>query len=152
MTGAAEDLAAARQQAATDLRASRQAARRLAELSAPVLGVEAEGIAEDLHGIHPAITVITAAFEDLAIYAHTGPAETADVLLALAGDGPNLTSLIAHLAAHLGDPATNPTLTTLPTDRQKTVRETTTQYALADTFNTPNHLITEAAAAIHGTA
>lgn len=117
-----------------------------------LLGDEADGIADDLEAIHPAIGRVVDALAELADHARRSPQGTADVLLALAGDGPNLTALLAALTEHLGDPATNPAITQLPTDRQKTVAERTRQYALDHTFNTPHVLVTEAAAAIHGTA
>ncbi|MCU1617406.1 MAG: hypothetical protein JWO98_4946 [Frankiales bacterium] len=112
------------------------------------LGGDVEGILGDLAGISPALDRVLDGLADLAREATT-PVATADALLALAGDGPNVVELIGRIITRLGDPYTNPAMAALPIGPSRTVQRATEQYAVYLTAWAPAHLPTEAAAAIH---
>ncbi|MGY0065208.1 hypothetical protein ACWY4P_53810 (plasmid) [Streptomyces sp. LZ34] len=118
------------------------------DTAVPPLDDELAGLFEDLQGFFgPEIDAALDAFLRIALGKHS--ADRSQTLLAvLAGDGPNLISLIVRMAARLGDSDQNPALRDLPADRQDTARHLTAQYAHYDHEFAPRGLITEAAGVI----
>ncbi|MFJ1993103.1 hypothetical protein [Streptomyces asiaticus] len=117
---------------------------------APVMDDELAGLIEDLgEGFGPEISQIVAGFKALAEKAHTTDS-TQTVLTVIGGNCPNLISLAAAVAAHLGSSATNPALGDLPVERREEVRDLTRQYAAYDEAFAPRDLLSDASAAIDG--
>lgn len=118
----------------------------------PPLDDELAGLFDDLQGFFgPEIDAALDAFLRIALGKHS--ADRSQTLLAvLAGDGPNLISLIVRMAARLGDSDQNPALRDLSADRQAEARTLTAQYAHYDREFAPRGLITEAAGVIDGGA
>ncbi|GHJ34321.1 hypothetical protein TPA0910_87540 [Streptomyces hygroscopicus subsp. sporocinereus] len=117
-----------------------------------VMDDELLGLIEDLgQGFGPEICQIVAGFKALALKAHTVDS-TQTAIAVIGGNCPNLVSLAAQVAAHLGNADTNPALRDLPADRQDQARNLTAQYAAYDEVFAPQQLLSEAAAAIDGMA
>ena len=119
---------------------------------AAVMDDELAGLIDDLgHGFGPEISQIVAGFKALALKAHTVDS-TQTAIAVIGGNCPNLVSLAAHVAAHLGNADMNPALRDLPADRQDQARTLTAQYAAYDEAFTPRALLSDASAAIDGMA
>lgn len=119
------------------------------DAAVPPLDDELAGLFEDLQGLGPEIDAALDAFLRIALGKHsTDRSQT--LLAALAGNGPNITTLIVHLVARLGDSDQNPALRDLPADRQETARHLTAQYAHYDREFAPRGLISETTAVIDG--
>ncbi|MFH8813026.1 hypothetical protein ACH4GZ_38505 [Streptomyces hygroscopicus] len=117
-----------------------------------VMDDELAGLIEDLgQGFGPEISQIVAGFKALALKAHTVDS-TQTAIAVIGGNCPNLVSLAAQVAAHLGNADTNPALRDLPSDRQDQARNLTAQYAAYDEAFAPQQLLSEASAAIDGMA
>ncbi|MEU1908389.1 hypothetical protein ACFV4E_22905 [Streptomyces hygroscopicus] len=117
-----------------------------------VMDDELAGLIEDLgQGFGPEISQIVAGFKALALKAHTVDSSQTAIAV-IGGNCPNLVSLAAQVAAHLGNADTNPALRDLPADRQDQARTLTAQYAAYDEAFAPQQLLSEAAAAIDGMA
>lgn len=150
--------------AAADVKLARQVAERAATIlredaittapTGPAAEMDEEllGLIEDLeYGFGPEISQIVAGFKALALKPHTADS-TQTALAVLGGNCPNIASILAHVAAHLGNPATNPSLRDLPADRRNKAQELTGQYAAYDDAFAPHQLLSEAAAVIDGMA
>ncbi|MFJ2202384.1 hypothetical protein [Streptomyces violaceusniger] len=117
---------------------------------AAVMDDELAGLIEDLgHGFGPEISAIVAGYKALALKAHTTDS-TQTALTVIGGNCPNLVSLAAAVAAHLGNPDTNAALRDLPAERADQVRDLTGQYAAYNEAFAPQQLLSEASAAIDG--
>lgn len=118
----------------------------------PVDGTELGDVLDDLAGIHPAIDLIRDGIRHLAHDRLTlDQTQTIVATLAGASDGTDLLTAIGYLVARLTNPDTNPTLRTLPFDRQKTTQHhgETLVHHLAD--DQLHQHASEASAAITGT-
>lgn len=115
--------------------------------TAPASLADIADIADDAHdltGIHPHLDTLLTTLTALATTTHT-PDQTASILTALAGPGPNVITLIGQLIAHHGA-----TITNLDEQRTADITTLTAQYALYTEKFLPSDYIGEAAAAIAG--
>lgn len=113
------------------------------------LGDAIESGLSELTGIDPLIDRLLDVLEEIG--AATGDQErTANLLLALGGGDTNVTTLISHTIARLGNPAENPAIADLTATRRHAVATFTARYALAALNTDRYRLPTEAAAQIHG--
>ena len=119
------------------------------DTAVPPLDDETDGLFEDLQGFSAGIDQILDGLRLIALQQHTTDS-TQTHLAVLAGDGPNITTLIARIVARLGDPEQNPALRDLPADRQEAVRQLAAQYAHYDAEFAPRELISETCAVIDG--
>lgn len=129
---------------------SRPGAQALAvDPAVPPLDDELAGLFEDLRGFGPDMDALLGALYRIATRRHTTDS-TQTHLAVLAGDGPNVISLLAQVIARLGDPGQNPALRRLPTETQDAVRQLTADYAALTTENSLDQLVAETCAVIDG--
>jgi hypothetical protein len=104
--------------------------------------------AADLTGYGPAAAKVIEGLLEMATAPKTAK-QSSDLLILLGGspDGLDLLGLVAAVAQHLGDPATNPGLRELTPRRAQQIRSLTRQYAAYDADFAPRDLLAEAAGA-----
>jgi hypothetical protein len=90
----------------------------------PPLDDEFEGLLDDLAAVHDeGMDLLIAAARHIALARRTvDKSQTMIAALGGGSDGTNYATVLAHLIARLSDSETNPSLRTLPLERQKTAR------------------------------
>lgn len=113
-----------------------------------------DGALDDLDGLTwiPGVEQILTGFREAAVAAARGDLSldaTQSLIAAIAGSpGADLVSTLGYLIQHLTNPTTNPTLTNLPADKQKTAQRYGEQTAHLLDDPDLHHPAAEASAAI----
>ncbi|MEU0836055.1 hypothetical protein [Streptomyces sp. NPDC005969] len=104
-----------------------------------------------LAGVHPGIDLMREGIRLLALDHHdTDQTQTVIAFLAGSSDGTDILTALAHLIARLSNADTNPSLRTLPLDRQKTAQHHGEQAQFHLTDDWLHQHASEASAAIDG--